>query len=76
MTGRLAHRLAAFLKVALEAAWDGCGLDGGAIQDTAEAQGLIVATTYDPAIHGDNGDAEPGDHWFIIAPDVAALGRD
>jgi hypothetical protein len=51
-----------------EGAWDGCDLDGGAIQQKAVELGIIRETTYDPAIHGPNEwDVEPGEQWFIFA---------
>lgn len=51
----------------------GSDLDGGAVQDKAEALGLIVKTQYDPAVHGDNDcDAQPGDDWFVYAPALIA----
>lgn len=49
-----------------EGSWQGCDIDGGAAQDKAVQLGLIVETTYDPAIHGENdGGTEPGNSWFV-----------
>ena len=65
-------KLAEFLRYALNAAWEGCGLDGGDIQDTAERFGLIVSVKYHEATHGPNSvGAQDGDDWFVIAPDIA-----
>lgn len=47
--------------------WDGCHIDGGDVQDKAEKLGLIIKTKYDPAIHGENSEAEPGDDWYVFS---------
>ena len=60
--------LAEFARWAIEkGCFDGCDLDGGSIQDKAENLGIIVRTQYDPEKHGDSGEAEPGDDWFVFA---------
>jgi hypothetical protein len=59
-----------------EGPFDGCDLDGGSVQDKAEALGLIVKEPYDPAKHGDNDcDIEPGQDWFVFAPGLKSKGR-
>ena len=56
----------------LEGSWQGADIDGEAAQDKAEALGLIVATTYDPAKHGSSDSANPGDRWFVPSPELLA----
>lgn len=58
--------LAAFSKEAIRAAWNGA-VDGGSLQEMAERHGLIVATKYDPAVHGEWTEGEPGDGYFVFA---------
>lgn len=67
-----AARCVEFTKWAIQdSAWQGGDLDGGAVQDKAEALGVIVKVPFDPAKH--NSDyAEPGDDWFEFAPDLPA----
>lgn len=36
--------------------------------DEATRVGILIETRYDPAIHGEQ-DAEPGDPWYVIAPE-------
>jgi hypothetical protein len=67
------RQLAAFFKYAIDASWEGCGLDGGDIQNVAERLGLIRSVPYDPAKHGPSDEAEPDDPWFVLADDIAAL---
>lgn len=57
-----------------EGTWDGTGLDGGDIQEKAEALGLTVREAYDPAKHGANDDVTPGDDWFVPSPLLAKHG--
>lgn len=65
--------MAKFIKWALtEGPWQGGDLDGGAIQDEAEKLGLLVLTKYDPKIHGES-DFEPGDDWYVLAPEIVSL---
>lgn len=65
--------LLAFFKWAMrEGPWDGCDLDGAAVQDKAEALGLIVKTQYDAEKHGVQSDFEQGDDWFEYAPHILA----
>jgi len=54
-----------------EGPFDGCDLDGGGVQDKAEALGLIVKAKYDPAIHGEQ-DIDPGDEIFVFAPGLTS----
>lgn len=64
--------LAEFARWALrDGSFSGHDLDGGSVQDKAEALGLIVKTKYDPAIHGDCDCCEAGDDWFVFAPLLA-----
>jgi len=37
-----------------EGAWDGCDLDGAAIQSRAVEFGIVKQVPYDPAIHGES----------------------
>jgi hypothetical protein len=72
----LIHRLAKFFRAGMATTWEACDWDGADIQDTAESLGLVVKAAYDPATHGDHGldeGLEPGDEWFVIAPEVRAL---
>lgn len=75
---RLGAAAIAFVKWALrEGAWQGCDLDGGAMQDKAEELGLIVKEPYDPEKHGPNDiDAEPGDDWYVFAPAIRQAGKE
>jgi len=67
------ENLLEFFKWAMrEGPWDGCDLDGAAIQDKAEELGLIVKTQYDAEKHGVQSDFETGDDWFEYAPDLRA----
>lgn len=55
-----------------EGSWQGCDLDGGSIQEKAEALGLIKSEPYDPAIHGPNEfDPAPGDPYYTFAGPLA-----
>jgi hypothetical protein len=49
-------------------AWGLDIIDGGDLQARAVANGILLATTYDPALHGEQ-DAEVGDPWYVIAPE-------
>ena len=51
----------------------GCDIDGGEAQDWAVELGILIETTYDPALHGESEDAEPGDPWFVFAPWVKEM---
>jgi hypothetical protein len=57
----------------LNGSWQGNDIDGGAAQDKAIELGLIVETTYDPAIHGDGGHCEPGDAWYAPSEKLIAM---
>lgn len=71
--GAFHSQLVEFFKWAMrEGPWDGCDLDGGGIQDKAEALGLIVKTQYDPEKHGLQCDFETGDDYFEYAPELRA----
>lgn len=72
--GQTLSRAAEFVSWAMrEGPWEGGSLDGDVLQDKAQSLGLIIETPYDPAAHGDNNcDAEPGDSWFVLHPDIAA----
>lgn len=62
--------LAEFARWAIrESCFWGCDLDGGGVQEKAEALGLIVKELYDPGKHGETEyNIEPGDDWFVLAP--------
>lgn len=65
--------LAQFAKECIAAAWDGCGIDGGEIEEIAGRCGLIVAVNFDPAKHVDsNGYSEAGDPWFEYTDEFKA----
>jgi hypothetical protein len=67
------EKLLEFFKWAMrEGPWDGGDLDGGSVQDKAEALGLIVKTQYNAEKHGVQSDFETGDDWFEYAPDLRA----
>lgn len=54
-----------------EGPFDGCDLDGAAVQDKAEALGLLIKTPYDPAKHYDDTlDIEPGQDFYVFAPGI------
>ena len=58
-----------FFKWAIrEGPWDGCDLDGAAIQDKAESLGLLIKTQYDAEKHGVQSDFEDGDDFYVFAP--------
>lgn len=48
-----------FAKELIRLEWDG-GVHGGDVQDIAERHGLIVPAQYDPAVHGEDFEGEPG----------------
>jgi hypothetical protein len=51
----------------------GADLCGADVQDKAVECGLLVETTYNPNVHGENDcDAEPGDPWFIFSNEFKA----
>lgn len=52
--------------------FSGCDLDGGSVQEKAVECGLLVETTYDPAVHGESDIAEPGDRWFVFSDEFKA----
>jgi tRNA splicing ligase len=61
------ERLRAFVRWALqEGSWSGAELNGGDIQDKAVELNLVVKTKYDPAVHGEDDCAEPGDDWYVL----------
>lgn len=69
ITEAQARALAEFARrVIHDVCWDHQDPDGGDIQNEAERLGLVVPTEYDPAIHGDNIDADPGDRIYVFAP--------
>lgn len=57
-----------FTRLALER-WEEteCMMDGADVQEVLQQSGVLVETTYDPAIHGEQ-DAEPGDPWLVFSP--------
>lgn len=56
-----------------EGAWQACDLDGASLQEKAAALGLIVATKYDPEIHGPAAEAYPGSDWFVFSDEIKAM---
>jgi hypothetical protein len=65
-------KLAEFAKwVVQESCFDGVGdLDGFDIHKKAVECEVILPTRYDPAIHGESDDAEPGDDWYVFNPEL------
>ena len=65
------------VKDMLEQFWEhGGDVDGFDLQDSALKFGILVETKYDPALHGEGEDAEPGDPWYVFSPQFeAALDR-
>ena len=48
-----------------EGPFEGCDLDGGAVQEKAVECGILKEVAYDPERHGEpDVDVEPGDPWF------------
>lgn len=66
-----------FKWVMQEGPWSGGDLDGGSLQDKAEALGLIVSVPYDPEKHGAYNDygCDAGDPWFEFSPELSAAAR-
>jgi hypothetical protein len=56
-----------------EGAWQACDLDGASLQEKATALGLLVATKYDPEIHGPAAEAYPGCDWFVFSDEIKAM---
>lgn len=69
----LLKALYTFACKAFESCWDGGGLGGDDIQEIGVETGLLTETTYDPAVHGENSDFEPGDRYFIYNDELASL---
>ena len=68
--------MAQFVQWAMqEGPWEGCGLDGGSVQDKAHELGLIVSVPYDPKKHGEHTELESGDPYFILSPSVRSALR-
>ena len=56
-----------------EACWDGCDLDGGAVQDMAKDLGLIQCEPFNPEKHDASSvdyDVEPGEDWYSFVPEL------
>lgn len=51
--------------------FDGCDLDGMDVQEKALELGLLIETNYDPAIHPENEEREPGDTYLEFAGELA-----
>jgi hypothetical protein len=70
----MASRAFAFVSWAMvDGPWQGCDLDGLAVQEKAQELGLLTKTKYDPETHGESEfDCEPGDEWFVLNPTIAA----
>jgi hypothetical protein len=64
-----------FAKEVIRRAWD-CSIDPGDVQEIAIERGLIVPTPYDPTIHGENEDYEPGDEIYVFAGSLKTGERD
>jgi hypothetical protein len=75
----LSLRLAKFFQhIAKTAVFAGDTLDLFSVADLAVRLGLLVDVNFDPDIHENHFGAgvEPGDPWFLIAPDVLAALKD
>ena len=75
----LSLRLAKFFqRVAKTAVFLGDNLDLFSVADLAGRLGLLIDVNFDPDIHENHFGAgiEPGDPWFVIAPDVLAALKD
>ncbi len=57
----------AFFEEAIGDAWDGHGMDGGDIQALGEKLGLLREVPYDPQVHGEDVEADPGDTIYVRA---------
>ena len=69
-----ADALLKFFKWAMrEGPFSGCDIDGASLQDKAESLGLLIATKYDPAKHGDHPDFEGGEDFYEFSSSLAAL---
>lgn len=70
----MTRAMAQFVKWALsEGPWNGGDLEGYEIQTKAAELGLLVRTAYDPEVHGEDDCAEPGEDWFVMAPELLEL---
>lgn len=70
------QRLASFLQVCMEAAWEGNDMGGGELQDLAKDLKLLKVVPFDPENHNDEHcveEIEPGSDWYMLADDVSAL---
>lgn len=65
--------LVKFAENAFRVSWDGCDLDGFEIQDKGVALGLLTKSEYDPSIHGDDFEGEPGDTYYTYSDAFKAL---
>lgn len=67
-------KLAEFTKwVVQEGCFEGYGyLDSFDIHKKAVEFEVIVPTKYDPTIHGESDEAEPGDDWYVFNPELKA----
>jgi hypothetical protein len=73
----MTRAMAKFVKWAMsEGPWNGGNLDGIDIQMKAEELGLLVRTAYDPEVHGEDDCAEPGEDWFVLAPEIVKLNEE
>lgn len=69
----LIRALIKFAENAFLVSWDGCDLDGGEIQDMGVALGLLTKSEYDPSIHGEDFEGEPGDTYYTYSDAFKAL---
>lgn len=76
LSNDLSLRLAKFFqRIAKTTVFAGDTLDLFGVADLAGRLGLLVDVNFDPDIHENHFGVgvEPGDPWFVIAPDVLAL---
>jgi hypothetical protein len=65
--------LVKFAETAFLVSWDGCDLDGSEIQDMGVALGLLSKSEYDPSVHGDDFEGEPGDPYYTYSEAFKAI---
>lgn len=74
MSDTIERRMAQFFQWAMqEGPFDGCGIEGDALQDKAVSLGLLVETKYDPVKHGPSEWVTEDDRWYVFADDVKSF---
>jgi hypothetical protein len=70
---RIVEPLTEFWLAVREGIFD--GIEGAEAQEIAEGVGLLVEVVYDPAVHGEIEDAEPGDTVYVDSPVAEEIAR-